>query len=94
MAKNAVSRAVTARFPVQDYLLLQQEAEQRGCTIADVIRNAWSQFQQQQQIQQQLLRLEQRQRKMMFETLCVVIGLQASEREQALQKLQSMGVKW
>ena len=94
MATKEVSKAVTARFPVQEYLRLQQEAEQRGCTIADVIRNAWSQHQQQDQVQQQLLRLEQRQRKSTFEMLCSVIGLQANEREQALRQLQQKGVKW
>lgn len=94
MATKEVSKAITARFPVQDYLRLQQEAEQRGCTIADVIRNAWSQYQQQHQVQQQLLRLEQRQRKTTFEMMCTVVGLQANEREQALKQLQQQGVKW
>lgn len=46
MATKEVSKAVTARFPVQDYLKLQQEAEQHGCTIADVIRQAWTKSQQ------------------------------------------------
>jgi len=94
MPHNNTNKAVTARLPLQDYLKLQQEAEQRGCTIADVIRQAWTQYQAQQQIQQQLLTLEQRQRQTTFEMLCAVVGLQASEREQALQQLQQQGVNW
>ena len=94
MTTKGVNRAVTARFSAQDYLRLQQEAEQRGCTIADVIRKAWSQFQQEHQVQQQLLRLEQRQRKTTFEIICTVVGLQTNERKQALQQLQEQGVKW
>ncbi|MBV1932028.1 MAG: hypothetical protein KUG71_09960 [Porticoccaceae bacterium] len=93
MRRKEVNKAVTARFSIHEYLLLQQEAEKRGCTIADVIRNAWSQYQQQHQVQQQLLRLEQRQRKTTFEMMCTVVGLQASEREQALKQLQQRGVK-
>ncbi len=94
MQRKKVNKAVTARFPLQDYLRLQDEAEQRGCTIADVIRNAWSQYQQQHKVQQLLLGLEQRQLKFIFEMLCTVIGLQHQEREQALQQLQKLGIKW
>ncbi|MDV3502525.1 hypothetical protein [Marinobacter sp. M-5] len=94
MKARDVSKAVTTRFPMQDYLRLQQEAEQRGCTIAEVVRGAWSQHELQQQIQQQLSRLEQRQRKIVFEMLCAVVGLQPNERKEVLQQLQRRGVKW
>lgn len=94
MSKINMSKAVTARFPLQEYLKLQQEAERQGCTIADVIRQAWVQHQAQQQIQQQLLNLEQRQRETTFEMLCAVVGLQSSEREQALHQLRQLGVNW
>lgn len=94
MPLKEMNKAVTARFPTQDYLLLQQEAEKRGCTIAEVVRNAWRHYEQQQQMQQQLLRLEQRQRKSIFEMLCSVIGLQPHEREQAIEQLQQQGIQW
>lgn len=94
MPKKETTKAVTARFPYHEYLLLLQAAEQRGCTIAEVIRDAWSEYQQQHQVKQQLMRLEQRQRKTTFEMLCTVIGLQANERKQAFQQLQERGVKW
>lgn len=94
MKANEASKAVTARFSMQDYLKIQEEAEQRGCTIADVIRNSWSEHQQQHQVKQQLLRLEQRQRKTIFEMLCVVVGLQPAERKAAIHRLKDLGMKW
>lgn len=89
-----LDKAVTTRFSMEDYLSLQQEAERRGCAIADIIRKSWTHFQQQQQLHQHLLKLEQRQRKVTFEMLCSVVGLQANERQQAIEQLQQQGVKW
>ncbi|WP_330110342.1 hypothetical protein [Methylophaga thalassica] len=94
MIKKETSKAVTTRFPVQDYLKLQQEAERIGCTIADVVRNAWCNHQQHNELKQQLLIIEQRQRKSTFEMLCAVVGLQADERKQAIEHLQGLGIKW
>jgi len=94
MKSKQVSKAVTARFSLQDYLSLQEEAEKRGCTIADIIRKSWSMYKDQKQISQHLSRFEQRQRATNFEMLCSVIGLQDGEREQALLQLKQRGVKW
>lgn len=94
MQKKESSRAVTTRFSIQDHLKLQQLAEHRGCTVADVVRQAWVNEQQQNAIKQQLLIIEQRQRKSTFEMLCAVVGLQLNEREQALKQLQGLGIKW
>jgi hypothetical protein len=88
-----LDKAVTARFSRADYLLLQTEAERRGCSIADVIRGSWQHYQQQQQLQQLLLTIEQRQRKTQFEILCVVLDLATDERNQALKQLIDRGVK-
>ena len=54
---NQFIKAVTARFPREDYLRLQAEAERRGCTIADVIRGAWKAYLELQQTQQLLLKM-------------------------------------
>lgn len=93
MNKN-LNKAVTARFSNEDYLRLQTEAERRGCAIADVIRGSWTHYQQQQQLQQHLLRMEQRQRKVQFEMLCTILGLNAEERNEASKSLQEKGVKF
>lgn len=94
MIKKETSKAVTTRFSVHEHSKLQRQAESKGCTIADVIRDAWTHHQQQNEIKQQLLIIEQRQRKSTFEMLCVVVGLQSDERKQAIEQLQELGVKW
>tara|TARA_Y100000782_G_C10155622_1_gene253452 strand:+ start:586 stop:996 length:411 start_codon:yes stop_codon:yes gene_type:complete len=85
-----LNKAVTARFSNEDYLRLQTEAERRGCAIADVIRGSWTHYQQ----QQQLLKMEQRQRKVQFEMLCTLLGLNTDERKSAFASLQDKGVKF
>lgn len=94
MKHNDVTKAVTARFPAQEYYRLQQEAENRGSTIADVIRDCWQQRLHQQHIEQHLMRLEQRLYKAQFEMLCEIINLPSGEREQARQALRRRGVQW
>ena len=94
MKKQEASKAVTARFPIGEYLKLQDVAEQQGTTIADIIRSAWGKSQQQQQFQQQLLLMEQRQQKMFFETLCAIINVLPEEREQVIQQLNKIGIQW
>ena len=94
MAIIELNKAVTTRFPIQEYVKIQKEAEKRGTTIADVIRSSWYEQQQDNKFIQQLLRLEQRQRRTTFEMLCAAIGLKDHERNQALQELENNGVKW
>lgn len=88
-----LNRAVTARFSGEDYTRLQIEAERRSCTIADVIRSSWSHYLEQQQMQQLLLRMEQRQRRVQFEMLCAILGLADEDRKHALSALHNKGVK-
>lgn len=94
MKKNYFDKAVTTRFTGEEFFRLQQEAEKQGTTVASVIRNSWQQFQQQQILQQHLLRLEQRQRKVLFEMLSAVIRLQPDERQEVVNKLKRAGIKW
>lgn len=89
-----LNKAVTARFSGEDFTRLQIEAERRCCTVADVIRSAWTHYQEQQQIQQLLLKLEQRQRKVHFEMLCTTLDLADAERKQAITQLHEKGVKF
>lgn len=89
-----LDKAVTVRFSRADYLQLQQQAEQQGCSIADIVRKSFTHYQQQQQLQQHLLKAERRQYKTTFAMLCAVVGLDQDERMQAAKQLQAMGVKW
>ena len=92
--KQPLDKAVTIRFSKEDHLLLLQQSEQRGCSVADMVRKSWAHYQQQQQIQQLLLRLEQRQRKNTFEMLNITLGLKPDERQHAMKQLHALGVKW
>ena len=94
MKKQDKTKAVTTRFPIAEYHKLLDSAEQQGTTIADVIRSAWTQSQEQQQIQQQLLMMEQRQQKSSFEMMCAVINVKPHERQQAIEDLNQLGIRW
>jgi hypothetical protein len=89
-----LNKAVTTRFSAEEYLRLQSEAERRGCSIADVIRGAWMHYKEQKSLHQLLLKLEQRQRKVVFEMLCATMDLAADEKAQALDALRSGGVRF
>jgi hypothetical protein len=91
---KTLDKAVTVRFSKEDHLLLLQQSEQRGCSVADLVRKSWAHYQQQQQIQQLLLRLEQRQRKNTFEMLSITLDLKPNEHQHAIKQLQARGVKW
>jgi hypothetical protein len=89
-----LNKAVTARFSNEDYLRLQTEAELRGCAIADVIRGAWTHYQEQQQLQQLLLKMEQRKRITDFEMLATFFESSDAERKEKKQSLFNKGVKF
>ena len=93
MNKN-LNKAVTARFSNEDYLRLQTEAERRGCAIADVIRGSWTHYQEQQQLQQLLLKMEQRKRITDFEMLATFFESSDAERKEKKQSLFNKGVKF
>jgi hypothetical protein len=89
-----LNKAVTARFSREDYLHLQTEAERRGCAIADVIRSSWTHYQEQQQLQQLLLKMEQRKRITDFEMLATFFESTDAERKEKKQSLFNKGVKF
>lgn len=92
MNKN-LDKAVTARFSRQDHLSLLAEAELGRCSVADVIRSSWRQYQQQRQLQQLLLRMEQRQRNEYFKILCTVLNLSDDEIKETIDAIKAKGVK-
>lgn len=89
-----LDKAVTIRFSRGDYLQLQQHAEDQQCSVADMVRTAWHQFQQQQQMEQRLTEQERRLCKAMFAITALGLQLKPEERKQMAQQLQQMGVKW
>lgn len=87
--RQELQRAVTARFPLDDYAAIVQVAESRGATVADVLRHAWQSYQQQQDFQQLLQRLEARLTKRIFEACVAAGGLDESERREALSEYKA-----
>lgn len=94
MKRNDTTQGITTRFSLRDSLNIKQEADNLGCTKADVIRAAWTQYQEQKQIQQLLLNMEQRICHSNFEMLCNIVNLSPDERDQTIQKLRKEGVNW
>ena len=86
-------KAVTARFSRKDHLKIQTEAELKGCSMADVVRSSWRQYQQHKKLQQILISLEQRQRSEHFKMLCTVVNLSDADIKQATESLLEQGVK-
>lgn len=82
--RQELQRAVTTRFPLDDYAAIVQIAESRGATVADVLRQAWQSYQQQQEINELLQRLEGRLTKRIFEACVAAGGLDEAERKEAL----------
>lgn len=87
--RQELQRAVTARFPLDDYAAIVQVAEARAATVADVLRQAWHSYQQQQEINQLLQRLESRLTKRVFEACVAAGGLNDAERKEALAEFRA-----
>ena len=92
--KMPEKRAVTARFSKEEYLRLQQEAENKGTTITDVVRMSWSAYQEETKIKEYLFLFERRQKIAFFKMLCAVAGLKSAETKEVINKLKEMGVKF
>lgn len=93
MSKN-FNKAITIRFSFEDYYKIQEEAEKRESSLADIVRGSWKSYHQQQQLQQLLSRMEQRQRAFHFELLSTLLNLDSNERKEAFQTLIDKGVKF
>ena len=83
-ARNEKQRAVTSRFSIAAYAALVQEAEDRGTTVADVLRTAWSQYQEKTEQALLLRKLESRIVFKVFEVCSATLGLSADERKAAM----------
>lgn len=86
-------KSVTARFTAKDHMSLQEIAEARGCSIAEVIRSLLHHYKRHKQLQQLLLAMEQRQKSDYFSTLCAVLNLSDEEIEKTKETLKNKGVK-
>lgn len=93
MIKKEKTKALTTRFSMKDYLLMQERAEKQRCAIADVVRDACSKMERDEIFQTRLSRSEQRLRIDVFLMLCEVVGLSDDERADCVQSLESKKVR-
>jgi len=86
--RHEKDRAATARFPQGAYVALAQEAENRGTTIAAIIRMAWASYQEKTEVDLQFRKLESRIVKQMFEVCSATLGLSEAERKAAIKEFK------
>jgi len=87
--KNSQQHSVTTRFPLSDYSKLLSEAEQRGTTLADMLRICWAEYQSNEETEERLQKLESRIFRRVFEVGCATQSLTNSERQEALSEIKS-----
>lgn len=85
--RHQTQKAITARFSITDYQDIEREAELIGTTLADVIRKSWEGYKKQEEMKEQLSKMEFELKKSMFEICCAVSGLTDDERREAYQDI-------
>ena len=86
--KHTQQKAITVRFPLTDYLKIEQEAEELGSNLADVMRRSWVAYNSSQDFKTDLKNSESRLVSKFFEVCCAVQGLTNDERKEAYQELK------
>ena len=86
--KSDTMRACSVRLPQALHAHLLEEAEKRGSTVGDVMRDAIERFREQQALSEQIAALESRFFRKVFETQCAVAGLTQAERAEVLSNLK------
>ena len=88
--KKINQKAITVRFPIDDFLAIQEEAEQANSNLAEVLRKCWKSFREQNNNKQEFKKLEAKILKNTFDICCAVQGLTQSEKKEALQELKNL----
>ncbi|EHY0954110.1 hypothetical protein NMT15_002448 [Vibrio cholerae] len=86
MSSNT-TKSVTVRFSLNDYFILLRDAERNNVAIAEMVRIAWNNHKQQEDINTKLRELEQRMMKKSFEIVAAVANLDDQERRIAAKKI-------
>jgi Lon protease-like protein len=86
-------KPVTVKFTMGDYLMMADEAERSGTTVAQVVRESCSHYKKLQQVQEQLIAMEQRQQKVLFEVLSAALNLSLKKKQAILAILENNGVR-
>lgn len=86
--KSKGQHAVTTRFSTGDYAKILELAEEKGTTVAGIVRFAWASFIQRVDFDDSLILLERRLTNKVFDICCSVNGLNEDERKEALDDLE------
>jgi len=87
--RSEKQRQVTTRLSLSEYSAMSIKAEANGTTVAGVLRQAWSQYQEESRLKEDLRRLEKRLTKKMFEVCSATLGLNEDERKAAMSELNA-----
>ena len=82
-ARHEKGKGATARFSHADYAALVQEAEEKGTTVAAIIRMAWVSYQEKAEQALLMRKLESRIVSKVFEVCSATLGLSEEERKAA-----------
>ncbi len=87
--KVEAQRAVTTRLPLGDYMALLSEAEEKGTTVADVLRLSWARYHADISIRDQISAVESRLTRRCFEFTCAIADITEEQRIEAWNKAWS-----
>ena len=88
-SKSSLTKVISLRITNHDFNLIAAEAEEKNIGNADVIRSAWHEHLNQQDLSTTIIALEHRLTKKVFEMVTAVAGLDDNERLLALKKYRS-----
>jgi predicted transcriptional regulator len=86
-------KSVTVKFTQDDFLTIADEAERSGTTIAHVVRESCLHYRKLKQVEEQLVAMERRQQKVLFEVLSAALNLSLKKKQSIIAILDSNGVR-
>lgn len=87
--KSNAMRQCSVRLPSGLHNYIVQEADEKGTTVGDIIRNACSLMQENISLAERVGQLEHRIVRKVFESQCIVAELSSTERDRALNDLKT-----
>ncbi len=86
---NSTTKAVTVRLSQADYVDLLSMAEQNNASIADTMRKAWREYQDQEREADERCRQTQELKHYVFECLSLTKNWDPVQRQKAIQRLSN-----
>jgi hypothetical protein len=87
--KSVTQKAITVRFPINDFQKIEEMAENKNSNLAEILREAWRNHKKENDHLKEFKQLEARLLKQIFNICCAVHGLNKKEKLEALAELKS-----